>query len=103
MSAASGALDLLAMGRSCIDLYAHETGVPLIGVKSLDAYVGGCPTNVSVGAKRLGLRTGLLTAVGDDEVGEFVLHFLRREGVDTTSIPVKPGRRTSAVVASIQL
>ncbi len=102
MTDAGAPLDLLAMGRSSIDLYAHELGVPLTGVLSFDAYVGGCPTNVSVGARRLGLRTGLLTAVGDDEVGDFVLHFLRREGVDVSNVPRKPGRRTSAVIASIR-
>ena len=60
--------DVLTIGRSCIDLYAHEIGVPLTGVKSFDAYVGGCPTNISVGTRRLGLRSALLTAVGEDEV-----------------------------------
>ncbi len=94
--------DILCMGRSSIDLYAHEIGVPLTGVKSFDAYVGGCPTNVSVGTQRLGLRSALLTAVGEDEVGDFVLYFLRDEGVETGFIPRKPGRRTSAVVMSIQ-
>ena len=94
--------DILCMGRSSIDLYAHEIGVPLTGVKSFDAYVGGCPTNVSVGTQRLGLRSALLTAVGEDEVGDFVLQFLRDEGVETGFIPRKPGRRTSAVVMSIQ-
>ncbi len=94
--------DILCMGRSSIDLYAHEIGVPLTGVKSFDAYVGGCPTNVSVGTRRLGLRSALLTAVGDDEVADFVLQFLRDEGVETHFIPHKPGRRTSAVVMSIQ-
>ena len=90
------------MGRSSIDLYAHQIGVPLTGVSSFDAYVGGCPTNISVGARRLGLRTALLTAVGDDEVGEFVVAFLAREGVETRFIPRKAGRRTSAVIMSIQ-
>lgn len=94
--------DLLAMGRSSIDLYAHEIGVPITDVRSFDAYVGGCPTNVSVGASRLGLRAALLTAVGDDQVGDFVLHFLDREGVDTRCIPRKAGRRTSAVILTIQ-
>jgi len=48
MTAARGSrtYDVLAMGRSCIDLYAHEIGVPITEVKSYDAYVGGCPTNV---------------------------------------------------------
>lgn len=94
--------DVLAIGRSSIDLYAHEIGCPITDVRSFDAYVGGCPTNVSVGTRRLGLRSALLTAVGDDQVGEFVIAFLEREGVETRFIPRKPGRRTSAVILTIQ-
>lgn len=90
------------MGRSSIDLYAHQIGVPMPEVTSFDAYVGGCPTNIAVGVRRLGLRSALLTAVGDDEVGDFVLRFLEREGVETRFIPHKPGHRTSAVIMSIQ-
>ena len=101
-SARPAELDVLCIGRSCIDLYAHEVGVPITGVKSFDAYVGGCPTNVSVGTRRLGLRSALLTAVGEDQVGDFVLHFLETEGVDTRFIPRKAGRRTSAVILTIQ-
>jgi 5-dehydro-2-deoxygluconokinase len=94
--------DVLAMGRSCIDLYAHEIGCAITEVRSFDAYVGGCPTNVSVGTRRLGLRSALLTAVGDDEVGLFVTAFLEREQVETQFIPRKAGRRTSAVILTIQ-
>lgn len=94
--------DVLTMGRSCIDLYAHEIGVPITSVRSFDAYVGGCPTNISVGTRRLGLRSALLTAVGDDQIADFVLHFLEREGVETHFIARKPGHRTSAVVLTIQ-
>ena len=90
------------MGRSSIDLYAHEIGVPITGVKSFDAYVGGCPTNVSVGTRRLGLRSALLTAVGTDQVGDFVLAFLRSEGVDVDFVPRIPDRRTSAALLTIQ-
>jgi 5-dehydro-2-deoxygluconokinase len=94
--------DVLAVGRSSIDLYAHEIGRPIADVHSFDAYVGGCPTNVSVGTRRLGLRSALLTAVGDDQVGDFVTAFLAREQVDTRFIPRKAGRRTSAVILTIQ-
>jgi 5-dehydro-2-deoxygluconokinase len=94
--------DVLAMGRSSIDLYAHEIGRPIAEVRSFDAYVGGCPTNVSVGTRRLGLRSALLTAIGDDQVGDFVTAFLAREQVETQFIPRKPGRRTSAVILTIQ-
>jgi len=94
--------DLLTVGRSSIDLYANDIGVPFTQIKSFAAYVGGCPTNIAVGAQRLGLRTALLTAVGQDRVGDFVLHFLRNEGVETRFIPVKPGHRTSAVLLGIE-
>ncbi len=94
--------DLIAMGRSSIDLYSNDIGAPFEEITSFAAYVGGCPTNISVGTRRLGLRPALLTAVGDDQVGNFILHFLRREGVETQFIPRKPGRRSSAVVLGIE-
>ena len=94
--------DILAMGRSCIDLYANEIGAPFIDIKSFAAYVGGCPTNISVGTRRLGLRSAVLTAVGQDPVGDFVLNFLNQEGVITDFVPRKPGHRTSAVILGIE-
>lgn len=94
--------DILSMGRSSIDLYANEVGAPFPEIKSFAAYVGGCPTNISVGTRRLGMRSVLLTAVGEDPVGDFVLHFLDREGVVSNFIPRKPGRRTSAVILGIE-
>lgn len=41
MPQTSRTYDVLAMGRSSIDLYAHDIGVPITGVRSFDAYVGG--------------------------------------------------------------
>ncbi len=94
--------DILSMGRSCIDLYANDIGVPFPEIKTFAAYVGGCPTNISVGTRRLGLSSALLTAVGVDPVGDFVLNFLNKEGIVTQFIPRKPGRRTSAVILGIE-
>ncbi|HET9224348.1 MAG TPA: 5-dehydro-2-deoxygluconokinase [Roseiflexaceae bacterium] len=94
--------DLIAMGRSSIDLYANDVGAPFVEITSFAAYIGGCPTNISVGTKRLGLNSALLTALGNDPVGDFILHALKREGVETRYIPRKPGRRTSAVVLGIE-
>src|ERR671935_2693664 len=94
--------DTLHMGRSSIDLYSNDVGAPFVDITSFAAYVGGCPTNISVGTRRLGLRSALLTAVGDDKVGDFILHFLRREDVETRFIPRKPGKRSSAVVLGIE-
>jgi hypothetical protein len=94
--------DLITLGRSSIDLYANEVGEPFINIKSFAAYVGGSPTNIAVGTRRLGLKVALLTAVGPDPVGDFLLNFLEQEGIDTRFIPRKPGRRTSAVILGIE-
>lgn len=94
--------DLLAVGRSSIDLYSNDIGAPFTEIKSFSAYVGGCPTNIAVGARRLGLRTALLTAVGDDPVGDFVLNFLKKEDLETKFIQKKTGHRTSAVLLGIE-
>ena len=94
--------DSLHMGRSSIDLYSNDIGAPFVDIQSYAAYVGGSPANISVGARRLGLKTALLTAVGDDPVGDFILHFLDNEDVDTAFIPRKPEHRTSAVVLGIE-
>lgn len=102
MDAINKAFDVLAMGRSSIDLYSNDIGAPFVEISSFAAYVGGCPTNISVGTRRLGLRPALLTAVGEDQVGNFILHFLEREGIETAYISRKPGHRSSAVVLGIE-
>jgi 5-dehydro-2-deoxygluconokinase len=94
--------DLLTVGRSSIDLYANEVGAPFTEIKSFAAYVGGCPTNIAVSARRLGLRTALLNAVGEDLVGDFVKSFLDKEGVETKYGVRKRGRRTSAFLLGIE-
>lgn len=94
--------DTLHMGRSSIDLYSNDVGTPFSQITSFAAYVGGSPTNISVGGRRLGLKTALLTAVGDDPVGTFIVDFLNNEGVVTEFIPRKVENRTSAVVLGIE-
>ena len=94
--------DSLHMGRSSVDLYSNDIGAPFVDIDSFAAYVGGSPTNISVGGKRLGLKTALLTAIGDDPVGDFIMHFLNNEGVETRFIPRKAEHRTSAVVLGIE-
>lgn len=94
--------DSLHMGRSSIDLYANDVGAPFVDIQSFAAYVGGSPTNISVGARRLGLKTALLTGLGHDPVGDFILNFLQKEGVETKFSPRKAGHRSSAVVLGIE-
>jgi 5-dehydro-2-deoxygluconokinase len=57
--------------------------------------VGGSPTNAALAAARLGVRAGLVSAVGDDLVGEWVLSALGRAGVQTRYVSRKRGPHTS--------
>lgn len=94
--------DLLSVGRACLDLYADEVGVPFPEVEHFAAYVGGCPANIAVSARRLGLRVAMLSAVGEDLVGDFVLRFLDGEGIETAPVARKSHSRTGAAALSIE-
>jgi hypothetical protein len=94
-------LDLITVGRSSVDLYGQQIGGRLEDMASFAKYVGGSPTNTAIGAQRLGLRTGLVTGVGDDHMGRFILETLQGEGVVTTAIRRDPERLTALVVLGI--
>jgi 5-dehydro-2-deoxygluconokinase len=94
--------DVLHMGRSSIDLYANDVGAAFVDIKSFAAYVGGSPTNMCVGGARLGQNVVLLTGLGQDPVGDFILNFLNNEGVNTNYSVRKPNQRTSAVILGIE-
>lgn len=95
-------MDILTIGRSSIDLYSQDIGADFVDISGFNAFVGGSPLNIAVGAQRLGLQTALLTGLGADKIGDFILHFLQKEKVNTRYIPRIPTARTSAVVLGIE-
>ena len=95
------ALDVITLGRSSIDLYGQQLGGSLETMASFAKYIGGSPTNTAIGARRLGLRSGLITRVGADHLGRFILNELRREGVDTTGVTTDPDRLTALAILGI--
>lgn len=94
--------DLLCMGRSSLDLMGNEVGALFEDLSGFQAYVGGSPTNICVAGQRLGLKTAMLTGVGDDYVSTFILKFLQQEGVDTNAVIRKPGTHTNTVMVALQ-
>lgn len=94
--------DLLTIGRSSIDLYSANIGSPFEKISAFNAFVGGCPLNIATGAQRLGLNTAILTGIGNDQVGNFIKHFLIEEGISTAFIPTIEGTRSSAVILGIE-
>src|SRR5690606_10060052 len=63
---------------------------------------GGCPTNIAVGTARLGLRSALVTRVGDEQMGRFIREQLQREGVDTSGIATDAERLTALVLLAVE-
>jgi len=94
--------DLLTLGRSSIDLYSANVGSPFEKISAFNAFVGGCPLNIATGGQRLGLKTAILTGIGNDQVGNFIKHFLNEEGILTGWVPTIEGTRSSAVVLGIE-
>ena len=94
-------IDLFTLGRCSIDLYSDNIGAAFPDIQQFNAYLGGSPLNIAVGASRLGVRAALLSAVGEDQVGDYILTNLEREGVETRFMPRKAGRRTPAVLLAI--
>ncbi len=74
--------DVLAIGRSGVDVYPLQVGVGLEDVESFGKFLGGSAANVAVAAARLGNRTALISGAGDDPFGRFVRAELARLGVD---------------------
>jgi 5-dehydro-2-deoxygluconokinase len=95
-------IDLIAIGRSSVDLYGEQIGGRLEDMGSFAKYVGGSPTNTAIAAARLGLRAGLLTRVGADHMGRFIREELVREGVDVRGVHTDPERLTALVVLGIR-
>ena len=94
--------DVITVGRVSLDLFARDIGAEFRDITSFETSVGGSPVNIAIGTSRLGLRSIAFTAVGDDEVGRFVRHYLAQQGVNTDYIAVKPERRTGMAVVGVQ-
>ena len=95
-------LELITIGRSSVDLYGAQVGGRLEDMRSFQKYVGGSPTNIASGAARLGLRSAVITKVGDEHMGRFIKEQLQKEGVDVRGVLTDPDRLTALVILGIR-
>lgn len=95
-------LDLITIGRSSVDLYGTQVGGRLEDMGSFDKYIGGSPTNIACGTARLGLKSAVITSVGDEHMGRFIREQLQREGVNTDGVKIDPERLTALVLLGIR-
>lgn len=95
-------LDVITIGRSSVDLYGAQVGGRLEDMGSFQKYIGGSPCNIAAGTARLGLKSALITRVGDEHMGRFIREELAREGVDVRGVRTDPERLTALVLLGIR-
>ena len=95
-------IDVACLGRLAVDLYAQQIGARLEDVTSFAKYLGGSSANVAFGTARLGLRSAMLSRVGDDHMGRFLTETLDAEGCDVSQVSVDPDRLTALAILGIK-
>jgi 5-dehydro-2-deoxygluconokinase len=95
-------LDLVCIGRTCVDLYAEQEGARLEDVQSFRKYVGGSATNIAFNTARLGVKSAMLTRVGEEQMGRFVRRTLADVGVDVSHVTFDPEHLTPYVLLAIR-
>ena len=94
-------LDVICLGRAAVDLYGQQVGGRLEDMQSFSKYLGGSSGNLAAGLARLGMKSAMLTRVGDEQMGRFVREQLSREGVDVSQVRTDPDRLTGLVLLGI--
>lgn len=89
------------LGRVIVDLYADQLHTPLSEVSSFRKYLGGSAGNTAFGLARLGAEVGLISRVGPDEFGTFLLNRLEEAGVTTEMVKVDAEKPTALAFAAL--
>ena len=95
-------LDIICLGRLGADFYAQQIGARLEDLASFAKYLGGSSANTAFGCARLGLKAALISRVGNDAMGRFLVETLAKEGCDVSHVGTDPKRLTAAVVLGIK-
>lgn len=94
--------DVICLGRASVDLYAEQIGSRLEDVTSFAKYIGGSSLNIATGISRLGLKSAMITRVGNEQFGTYVTEQLQKEGVDTSQVVVDKERLTALAILGIK-
>jgi 5-dehydro-2-deoxygluconokinase len=93
--------DLITTGRIGVDIYPLQTGVGLEEVISFGKFLGGSATNVAVSGSRYGLNSAVITKVGNDPFGNYLIQELERLKVDSRYVGRTDHLKTPVVFCEI--
>ncbi len=85
--------DVVVFGEA-MAMFVPIDDLPLETAETYRRSVAGAEFNVAVGLSRLGYRTGWISRVGADPLGEYLVDQARRHGIDTSHVVVDGSRPT---------
>lgn len=85
---------VLALGTALVEFTPQHLGASVALAESYDALPSGATTNFCLALARLGIGVSLATRLGDDELGQWLLHKLQHFGVDTSPTRAVAGQYT---------
>lgn len=94
--------DAICLGRLAVDLYAQQYGCSLEDATTFSKYLGGSSANIAFGLARLKLKSAMLSRVGDEQNGRYLLNTLENEGCDTSQVQIDQQRLTGMVLLGIK-
>ncbi|MFC5407160.1 carbohydrate kinase family protein [Cohnella soli] len=93
--------DLLTVGEMLVDMISDNYGDGYEN-NGYTRFFGGSPSNIAINANKLGIRSHIVSAVGEDSLGTFLLNRLREAGMDTDGIQTTPDSTSLVVVTKSQ-
>ena len=93
-------IDILCVGEILIDFIGHQSDVLINNTRDYHRYLGGSPANVAMNSARLGLKSAMISSVGDDGFGEYIFKRLTEVGVNTNNIKKLENKPTSVIFVS---
>ncbi|MDZ7793330.1 MAG: carbohydrate kinase family protein [Spirochaetia bacterium] len=90
-------LDIVGFGVNAIDQVIQLYRIPTADAKVVcppekyELYPGGVMGNTLTGLARLGLKTGFIGKIGDDNFGSLLQQYSREDGIDMSACTVEAG------------
>ena len=78
-------MDVITIGDAMIAMCPKQKG-PIIFCNTFERKLGGAELNVAIGCARLGIQSGWISRLGNDDFGKYILKTTRGEGIDISEV-----------------
>lgn len=94
-------LDVVNLGMMMVEISPPHLGVSIAESEVLSLHVAGSANIFGNALARLGGRVGLISRIGDDQLGQWLLEQAQAAGMDTSAVTAVPGQLTPLLLASV--